>query len=635
MRRLFASLVVLLIATVSAVAANAADLRPRGTAADVAIHAIQGSGDVSPLVGSSVTTRGVVTALKSNGFFLQEPDASADSDPGTSEGIFVFTSSAPSATVGDLASVTGTVQEFVPPSDPASAPMTEISTPAVQVISTGNPLPNPIVLTTADSGNLERFEGMRVTATLDVAGPTSGSVNETNATSTSNGVFYGVIHGVARPFREPGINISDTVPSPAPPNVPRFDENFERIRVDSDSAGSTPPRTALNVSFGESVTMTGPIEFAYRVYNIVPDAGASTVTGAPASRAASGAASDEFTLATANLERFYNDVNDPDLSAGNQPVLTAAAFGSRLKKASLAVRNYLGAPDILALEEIENLAALTSLANAINGDAVAAGQPDPKYVPYLVEGNDVGGIDVGFLTRSAAVAGGLPRVEVVSVAQQNKNETYIDPNSGQPAILNDRPPLVLRAVVHFAGGTSFPVTVIGNHLRSLSGVEDDARVRAKRAAQAESLALLVEQLQSAGERVVVAGDFNAFEFNDGYVDVIGTIKGTPAPADQVVRSSNDLVNPDLIDLDQLVPANERYSYNFDGNAQALDHILVTQSLKAALGGIRFDHARINSDLPETFRNDPATPFRISDHDPTIAYFALPRPAPARRRAAAK
>ena len=33
---------------------------------------------------------------------------------------------------------------------------------------------------------------------------------------------------------------------------------------------------------------------------------------------------------------------------------------------------------------------------------------------------------------------------------------------------------------------------------------------------------------------VAAGDFNAFEFSDGLVDVMGTVRGTPAPAEEVV-----------------------------------------------------------------------------------------------------
>src|SRR5438128_3579467 len=61
------------------------------------IHDIQGSGSVSPFAGQAVTTEGIVTARKSNGFFIQLPAAQADSHPHRSEGVSVFTSSAPPA----------------------------------------------------------------------------------------------------------------------------------------------------------------------------------------------------------------------------------------------------------------------------------------------------------------------------------------------------------------------------------------------------------------------------------------------------------------------------------------------------------------------------------------------------------
>jgi uncharacterized protein len=81
------------------------------------IHDIQGPGATSPLLGFGVTTRGVVTGVRSDGFFMQEPDASADADPATSEGIFVFTDTTPGpeATLGFLVEVSATVAEFVPP----------------------------------------------------------------------------------------------------------------------------------------------------------------------------------------------------------------------------------------------------------------------------------------------------------------------------------------------------------------------------------------------------------------------------------------------------------------------------------------------------------------------------------------
>ena len=174
-----------------------------------------------------------------------------------------------------------------------------------------------------------------------------------------------------------------------------------------------------------------------------------------------------------------------------------------------------------------------------------------------------------------------------------------------------------------------------NHLRSLTGVDattpgsngwptDGHRVRAKRRAQAESLANLVQARQTADphERIVLVGDFNAFEFNDGLGDSMGTIQGTPTPANQVVLASPDLVNPDLANLVPTAPA-ERYSFSFDGNAQTLDHVLVNAPLVAAVDALRSEHARTGSDFPETARNDPSTAARNADHDPIVAFFRVP------------
>ena len=66
-----------------------------------------------------MTTRGIVTARKYNGYFIQSRESLYDEDPDTSEGLQVFTSSAPPAqiVVGADVVVTGTVSEFVPAAD--------------------------------------------------------------------------------------------------------------------------------------------------------------------------------------------------------------------------------------------------------------------------------------------------------------------------------------------------------------------------------------------------------------------------------------------------------------------------------------------------------------------------------------
>ncbi|HZS08487.1 MAG TPA: nuclease [Blastocatellia bacterium] len=592
----------------------------------LAIHQIQGSASASPYAGTQVRTTGIVTGLKSNAFFIQTPDA--DADPNTSEGIQVFIGGAlpAAAAVGNLVSVTGTVSEFIPSADPNSPPLTEISgSPQVTLISSGNPLPTPVTLAAADTSptggieQLERYEGMRVHVdSLTAIAPTQGTISEANATSTSNGVFYGVITGVARPFREPGVEVPDPLPAGAPCCVPRFDANPERLRVDSNGLTGAP---ILNVTTGAVITnLTGPLDYSFRAYTILPDpAVPATVTGNISAIPVPVAGADEFTVASFNTERFFDTVNDPGIS---DVALTTTAFNNRLNKISLAIRNVMRTPDIIGVQEVENLAVLQAIADKVNDDAVAAGDPSPAYQAYLEEGNDVGGIDVGFLVKTAG-----SRVTVVDVTQEGKDTTYINPNNNQPELLNDRPSLVLRAIIQHPAGPTFPVTVINNHLRSLSGVDDAAdgnRVRTKRRAQAEFLANLIQARQATdpNEHIISVGDYNAFQFNDGYVDTIGTIKGTPTPANQVTLASGDLVNPDLIDLVDYAPAGERYSFSFDGNAQELDHAIITGNLLARFVALRY--ARNDADFPESFRGDATRPERISDHDPTVTYFSFPR-----------
>src|SRR4051794_28953445 len=67
---------------------------------------LQGHAHRSPLENQQVVdVPGVVTALRPNGFYLQDP--TGDGDPRTSDAVFVFTQGAPSVVVGDGVTVTG------------------------------------------------------------------------------------------------------------------------------------------------------------------------------------------------------------------------------------------------------------------------------------------------------------------------------------------------------------------------------------------------------------------------------------------------------------------------------------------------------------------------------------------------
>ena len=211
--------------------------------------------------------------------------------------------------------------------------------------------------------------------------------------------------------------------------------------------------------------------------------------------------------------------------------------------------------------------------------------------------------------------------------------TFIDPNSGLPALLNDRPPLVLEATVDAATLNPRKVFVIVNHLRSFIDIElvagEGPRVRAKRKAQAEFLADLLQDLQTdnPGTAVISIGDYNAYQFNDGYTDPVSVIKGTPTADDEmVVDASPDLVNPDFINLTDTLPADQRYSFIFEGTPQAIDHFIVNTVANSFLQ--RYHIARNNADFPEgpLFAGNATRPERNSDHDMPVGYFKFPKAA---------
>ena len=607
----------------------------------IAIHDVQGSGLLSPYAGQIVVVEGIVTARKSSGFFLQSADADTDANPATSEGIFVFTSSAPSsaATVGNLARVQGTVAEFISSSNPHQFTVTELTTPSVSALSTGNVLPAATEITAAmaNSGspidNFERLEGMRVSvASLKVVAPVGAFINEANATSPSNGAFFGVVSGVSRPYREPGVGALDTTVFPGAVNPPIFDTNPERIRIQSTGQTGAP---SLGADVGDSVTgVVGVFDYGFGVYSVLPDPTAGiVVTPGSTATAVSVATSSEITIGGFNLQRFFDEVNAPGIS---DPVLTATALANRLKKTANAICGYVRTPDILGVVEVENLDILSRLATSINtGDTLFPGSCayNPNYVAYLEEGNDIGGIDVGFLINTTEVAPGVPRVQVLEMTQVGKDTLFNNPD-GSTDLLNDRPSMVLRARVNKANGAHYDVTVIVNHLRSLSGANsveagsngwatDGARIRAKRAAQAKYLAELVHARQTAspGERIVLLGDFNAFEFNDGYADSMGIITGREAGPTEVLNYVDSAITTPLTNMAELSPEADRYSFSFDGNAQSLDHMVVNQAVLDTTAGVRAEHARINADFGVDNYGDFTVPVRVSDHDPVVLFLS--------------
>ncbi|HEX5706267.1 MAG TPA: endonuclease/exonuclease/phosphatase family protein [Pyrinomonadaceae bacterium] len=596
------------------------------------IYTIQGSGTASPFATQNVTTTGIVTARRSlgasnNGFYIQDP--TGDGNLNTSDAILVFTgSTVPTVGVGDSVQVTGTVTEFessttdepdgVSPPDPKTA--TEITSPTTVVLSTGNTLPAALDVTslnildptaTSRGAQLEKYEYMRLSAaSLVVSQPTN-----------SFGEFWGVEPPRPRPFREAGIERGDPIPAAdqgtfagsPPPSVPVWDGNFERIMVDTGAAlvatGST-RRTQVHVTTGTTVTgIVGPLDYAFDQYRIVLDFNVTpgTTGGVTAAVPVPVRTSQEFTVAHTNLENF------------------SSSNATKMNKASLAIRNVLRTPDILGLIEVDTTASATALANKVNADAA-----DPSNVNYVAHFGETSATqDIGYLINTA-------RVTVVGTpTQHNPSATFT--YCGVTDTLHDRPSFILEATVPQVGGGTIPVTVILNHTKSLIAVDsprsfgscgtgtEGARNREKRRLQAEDIADLIETRDNAGENLVVLGDLNAFEVNDGLTDVVNTMRGVPPPESEVVEPSVDTWTHVLTNLITKLTPDQRYSFTFEGNAQVLDHVLVNAQMLGRNN--RFAYARFNADFSDSFASDSTRPEAVSDHDAPVAYFTTGAPQP--------
>jgi hypothetical protein len=619
----------------------------------------------STYVGQTVMTRGIVTAVISNSFFIQTASASPGST-GFAEGLDVFTSSRPTVAVGDDVTVSGNLVLYV--SDPSRSglspsllshmPAIEISSPAISVNSNRNALPAPVVLATGyptPAGGiyqLQKYEGMRVTfPSMTAIGPTDGFTDEGTATATSSGEFYAAATGIPRPFREPGMDFREfpqstcptvsnctatttTFGAPRPANLVLYDDNPERVLFESSSAGGT----ALDLSPGAVLTnITGVVDFTYATdtpygdpARIFLDPGTITSTNYTPSTLVVTAlpvpSVNQFTVAAFNVERFFNNTAADNFyynpatknkiqitNASDLVVLTNDAYSRRLKKFSLAIRTVLNNPDIISVEEVENVKVLQDMAAQIDADTTTGTKPG--YLAFGTDSvntftNDQGGISIGFLVKPARVS--------VTKWEQVGTESLVPTGT----TLNDRPSQVLHATVSRGTGLPpYPVTVIANHLRSLNGIGSSDNTRVKKELQAEMLATLIQGYQANKEHVIAVGDMNAFQFSDGYTDTIGTITGRLSPAGTAVKPGvGGILTTPATDLINTLPAAAQQSYTEWGSAQVLDHAIVTDDLVASS---QLQIAHIDSDFPVSLFGDASTPAALSDHEPLLVYTTVP------------
>lgn len=550
------------------------------------IFEIQGSGESTPYDGQTLSSNGnVVTAVGIDGFAMQTPSSRSDLDVNTSDGIYVYVGGPPTVAVGDAVDVTGEVREYFELTEFAvGSTVTVTGTDAIpEAVQMNATVPSPDPAAPSCAIEFECYEGMLVEISNGlVTGP-----NQSFGTDPIAEVH--ITAGPQRTFREPGIE------APGIAGYPVWDGNPEVFELDPDALGLDNEI----IPAGSSFSAKGIIAFEFGGYELWPSE--LDVALAPLPSAIRFAESGELTVGSLNMFRLF---------------ATESNYATRLTKISGYIRAVLNSPDILAVQEVGGLSELQDLAVRIFADDASV-----NYTAHLMEGNDIGGIDVGYLTRDA--------IQVDALTQLGAAETFTNPTTGNADILHDRPPLLLEGSLQMQFG-SYPIAVMNVHNRSLNSIET-VRVRVKRLRQAESIAMKAQALQDAAPnvRLVVTGDFNAFEFTDGYVDAVAVISGNFDPTQSLVCSEvvcmPDLVEPNLSNEVLNLPMISRYSFNFRGNAQILDHGLTTATLSSEVREVQY--GRGNADAASILLDDDGSvdpnnlALRSSDHDGVVIFVA--------------
>lgn len=552
---------------------------------EVPIYAIQGAGHRSPFEGIAVQTTGVVTAVRTTGFFMQDPEG--DGDRATSDGLFVFTGGEPAVGVGDALRVTGPVSEFSygSPSE-GNLSVTELAFPAISRLSSGNPLPPAAVLGAAgrapptqiiDDDRLscfqpdldgidfyESLEGMRVRVDGAVAVAPTNRFGE---------IFVLLDRGAGATGRNARGGIT----------VRPGDFNPERIQIDT----ALPPRVDTGDRLG---SLTGVVGYSFGAYEVLATESFTSTAGG---------LTPERTDLVPTLEHLT-------VSSYNVKNLDPGDGWSRFLGIGSQIAQPLAGPDIVALQEVQDASGpiddgITDAGETYRMliDAIAsAGGPRYEFAdvapPDGRDGGQPGGnIRVGYLYNPE-------RVQVVEGSKQRLLDGF-----GDDAFRSSRNPLQLT--FRFNG---HEVTLINNHLTSKSGSTPlfgsiqppiDGGVE-RRNEQGQFLNDYVDDLLALepDANVIVLGDLNALSFESP----LSILAGDP-------------LDPVLFNLaPSLLPPTELYSFSFDGNSQLLDHLLVSSSLLYGAAP-QLDIVHINAEFFEQF----------SDHDPLVARFLLEIPEP--------
>jgi len=566
----------------------------------LSIPEIQGAGHVSPWANQKVLTTGVVTVRAKTGFYLQD---AGDGNPATSDAVFVFTGGAPSVQVGDQVQVVGKVVEYVPGGATSNnLSITQITNPVITKLSAGNALPAPVLIgaggrtaptEVVDDDGLTSFDPEQ--DGIDFYESLEGMlVRVEHAVAVSSRNSYGEIFIVPEGAPITGRNVRGGI------TMGPTDANPECIQIDGAllPAGSMPV-----VTVGDSLgDIQGVMSYSFGLFEILP-------TAAPVCTPA-GLQREVTTLVGDGAQLSVADFNVENLDPGDTSRMAALA--------DIVVHRLL-TPDILAVQEIQDGSGPTN-DGVTDGSATyhaliqaieAAGGPryDFRDVPPVdgQDGGEPGGnIRVGFLFRSDRVAfvdRGTPSSTEGTQVVSDASGLHVSLSPGRIDPLNaaftaSRKPLVGE----FLFAKHQRLFVINNHFTSKGGssplfgaiqppVDGGSPQRQE---QGKVVNGFVRQMLAAdpASQIVVLGDLNDFSFSAPLIN----LRGGDAPV--------------LTDLLETLAPTERYTYVFEGNSQALDHILVTDRLAPLT---RYDVVHVNAEFPD----------QVSDHDPSVALLKLP------------
>jgi uncharacterized protein len=568
--------------------------------ASTAISAIQGAGQVSPRVGTTVTVEAVVTATfqgsgQMGGFFIQETGP-GDGNSLSSEGIYIKSTIA--VAVGSRVRVTGVVAE--------TFELTQIVADTINICALNQPLPaiTEANLPVQSLNEFEAIEGMRVHFANTLTVNENYQLGRFGEILLSHGRLYQPTH-----FATPGaaaaaiaagnalnmlvLDDGRSVQNPDPVVFPAPGLTFDNTLRSGDTLGQ----------------LTGILFYDFGQYRLAPTVAPTFIHSNERPSAPIATADANLKIAGFNLLNFFNGNG----LGGGFPTArgadTAIEFDRQKAKLVNAIRG-LNA-DVLALMELENdgfgeTSAIAELVRTLNS---FESSPVWRLVnPGLTKiGTDE--ISVGIIYRSdRALEVGNP-----AILSSAFSPLFID-TKNRPSLAQS-----FRAT----SGTGV-ITVVANHFKSkgsdcndvadpdlLDGQGNCAQTR-KKAAIALTNWINTRPTGVQDGDYLIVGDLNSYAKEDAI-----TALKTAGFSDLIA----DFIGPDA------------YSYVFDGQAGYLDHALASASLLPQVKQVLEWH--INADEPTVLDYNTefktanqiasfysAQPYRVSDHDPLVVMVKL-------------